>query len=149
MPECGQSLVRRSSAVMLQNWRDTSAKRAFGYLRSFALAHTMVQEVPRNQGIRDQRRAQRDSKLDQARDHLLEYARIAETVSWLIRQGYNKCVEAHGLLCIGKLHPSPTSGLAAPAQLNSNVQLHNCVMCAGSLCQAADSQPAHAHLPAD
>jgi hypothetical protein len=38
----------------------------------------MVQEIPRDMRTRDQRRAQRDSLLDQARQRLLNYARIAE-----------------------------------------------------------------------
>ena len=69
---------------MLQKWRHTQAKTALGHLRSFALVHMLVQEVPHEQGTRDERRVQRDHRLDEARQHLLEYAKIAEKVSWAI-----------------------------------------------------------------
>jgi hypothetical protein len=67
-------------ADMLQNWMTTPAKRAFGHLRSFALAHMVVQEIPHAFGNKEQRRAERDSRLDAAREQLLNYAKIAEKV---------------------------------------------------------------------
>jgi hypothetical protein len=82
-------LCRKTLCYYAQNWRDTHAKKAFGHLRHFALAHMVVQEIPRDQGTRAQRRAQRDSRLDAARQHLLEYAKIAEKVSSMSTSSQN------------------------------------------------------------